>query len=460
MLIWTEGHNPDKKGQTNMATQTVVPTDSRDVVMIDPALLLGDRNTRYGLKKSRIESLKESIIEHGGVMQPVEVEPQGDNFRLVFGHYRLAALIEANKEGHTFEMPCIVIEEMDPVTRLKRQLAENLDRENQTPIDKAVAIKALFDAGISKQEVRKIFATPGGRKGLKTQDASNSFINMTLSFLNFSKKVQQMIHEGEIGVADAYFLSKQTPEKQDIYLEKAIANRLKEISIEEEDENNYLAAEAKKTEAESKVKEMDEKLEAAQAELEEQARITKEKAAEAGKLYLEKMEATTVEAKAAAAEAHKEVDKEAKAAAKELEAKRRDLERQKEKAEKLRQSVEDRAEKLKEARENSARAASEGKKKDGTKKDGKVAPLKVKSSAAADVKNAPNEDGIPITITAIKKLVDSLSLAGSYPKVTLIGRSFRDCFNGRINEKQLLNNLAVITGEKKEATAPAKKAKA
>jgi hypothetical protein len=44
-------------------------------VQLDPSKVLADDNTRFNLKATRIASLAENIIEQGGVIEPVEVEP-------------------------------------------------------------------------------------------------------------------------------------------------------------------------------------------------------------------------------------------------------------------------------------------------------------------------------------------------------------------------------------------------
>lgn len=434
----------------------------RDTIMIPVASILTDRNVRFGLKKSRIESMKESIIEKGGVMQAIEVEPldeseatDGKEYRAVFGHYRIAGMLAANAEGHTFRMPAVIVEPLTPVDRLKRQLSENMDRENQSPIDKALAIKTLSDMGVSKMEIRNIFATPGGRKGTKAQPASNSYVNMTLSFLELHKKIQTLIHDGEITVTDAYWLTKQPADKREIAVEKAIANRAKELEEDEADENKFLESEKKREEADAKVKEAGKALETAESEVTEAISDAKTKANKALELYQAKM-AAKAEDKKQAEEAHKAAEKEAQEAQKALGKKQAELKKQQDKIDKQKTAADERAKKLADARANAAKASSAnpaGK----TKAD---APLKVKASAAVDVKNAPNVDGIPITFPAVKKVVASLCLASGCPKVTAIGKALQECFNGRIKDDTLFHKLAVITGERAEGSKAPKKSKA
>ena len=290
---------------------------------LDPSVILADSNSRFGLKPLRVESLKLSILQEGGVMTPVEVEPlekpvDGHLYRLTAGFYRHAAVTELNeKDSAGLTLPAIVKPLGDETVRLKRQLAENMERENQSPMDKAVAIKRLVDAGVPRIEIRKIFSTPGGRKGLVVQIASNSFINMTLSFLDLPKAIQEKIHDGRVGVAAAYELTKVNPEKRAAVLERAEADRIKAIEAEEKDEQKFLDSEKKAQEAREKEAKAAEDLKAAQAAIES----AKKDSEELLKVAAEKYQAAKTakgEEKAMADEALKAAESFAKAAQRRL----------------------------------------------------------------------------------------------------------------------------------------------
>src|SRR5271154_6125963 len=151
---------------------------SGELVRLDPAVILADSNTRFSLKPSRVESLAKSILERGEVLEPVEVEKidasvNGHQYRLTTVFYRLAAVSQLNLTGAGLTVPAIIRPIPTPQERLRRQLAENMERENQSPMDQAVAIESLLASGLTKMEVREIFSRPGGRKGNKIQPASN-----------------------------------------------------------------------------------------------------------------------------------------------------------------------------------------------------------------------------------------------------------------------------------------------
>ena len=88
-------------------------------------------------------------------------------------------------------------------------------------IDQARMMKAYLDAGYTKKDVGKKFSRPGGRKGMKVQPASNSIINITLSFLDFPKPIKEKIHDGSLGLNAAKKLRESPPKGWQAILERA-----------------------------------------------------------------------------------------------------------------------------------------------------------------------------------------------------------------------------------------------
>lgn len=433
-----------KEVEVETAPNEVVEME-REVSWIDPHIIKADENIRYKLLEYRVQEMKESIIEKGGVMQPIEIAPLDEvegsyEYLVTFGHYRLAGILAAWEDGYEFQMPCFITEKLDPVTRFKRQLTENITRDDLTPIDKARAIKQALELGLSKQEIRHLFPISGGRKGLKSQDASNSFINMTLSFLDLSKKIQTYIHEGVIGVADAYWLTKQSPDKRDKAVETALTNRLSEISEADDDESKYLEAEKKKVEAQDKAQASVKSLEEAKVKAEKAIADLKAKASKKAEYFLVKAEAQTPEEKEVAAAALATAEAEAKQAEKEMTAARREVSKLEEKAAKQIADAEARQLKL-----NAAKNAAKANKIPAAK-----VPLQVKKSATAEIKNTPNNEGVPITLAAGRKALKEIGMDKDHPKVSAIVKAVDQMFGGQMTGKELMHTLGVITGEKME----------
>lgn len=416
------------------------------LTQLDPSVILADENSRFGLKRLRIESLMQSILEQGGVMQPVEVEPiegagKGEpQYRLTAGFYRHAAVSELNeKQNAGLTLPAIVKPLGDPTMRLKRQLAENMERENQSPMDKAIAIKKLEDAGVPRLEIRKIFSTPGGRKGLSLQPASNAFINMTLSFLDLPKAIQEKIHDGRVGVAAAYELTKVSPDKRADVLERAEADRIKAIEVEEKDEEKYLNSIKKAEEAKAKEAAAAEALKKAEADIE----AAKKDAEELLKVAAEKYQAAKVakgEEKAKAEEAFKAAESFAKAADKKVETLTGTISKLSAQSEKAAKLAAEKLAQLANARKTAkADAANKGKQAVGSKD--------VKKAAAAE---GASTQYVKLNATEMRRIIDDLALApGSFPKVREIMKAIKSCFDGVTTDRQLYSQLATLTGEKK-----------
>lgn len=410
------------------------------LLQLDPALILADDNTRFNLKESRIQSLAESIIAQGGVMEPVEVEPlaeanNGFTYRLTTGFYRHAAAKYLNAtQAAGLLVPAMVHVNPTPVDRLKRQLVENMERENQSPMDQAIAIKKLLDAGVSKMDVRMIFSRPGGRKGNKVQPASNSFVNMTQSFLDLPKGIQEKIHSGAVGVAAAYELTKVDPEKRTAVLERAESERQRALEREEKDEEKLLAEEkkhAEATEKKAKIQEALSKTEAANKEAQDKLHKLTEQATEAFKASRAKFD--TPKAKKEAESVFKTAEQARKVAEADAAQTQEEYERQFKNFTKLETAASDRAKQLKEARAAKATGAA--------KPSEKVGSGDVKKAAAATGASIGN---VPLNASEMRKVITELCLPGSHEGVRQIGEHFRSCFSGITTDKQLYKALEAL----------------
>ena len=122
------------------------------------------QQVRQQYSDERIAELADSIRVQG-LLQPVVVRPVGDGFRVVCGHRRFLAI---QKLG--WESMLALVEEVDESVIAARQLVENIQRENLTPIEEAEALKQWMDSwgfnqveaarrlGKSKQYISKILS--------------------------------------------------------------------------------------------------------------------------------------------------------------------------------------------------------------------------------------------------------------------------------------------------------------
>lgn len=441
-----------------MAKKTPVaetdPTDINPVLlMLDPASIVAEENTRYSLKRPQIDALKASIVEAGEVLEPVEVEPADENgiHSLTSGFYRHQALTELNKEGAGLKLPAIV-RAVDPLTRLKHQLAENMARENQSPMDKAVAIKALMDAGIERAEIRRIFASAGGRKGNQVQPMSNALMNIHLNFLLLPKTMQEKIHAGLVGVGAAYELGKVSPDKRADVLERAEVERQKQLDQEEKDEAKYLSQESKLIEARAKADESAKAVDTLKAEIEAAAAMVEEKT----KVLREVQKAPLGDGRGfleLTEDEKKPVTEKLKAAENDVKA-----------AQKLTKDSKNKlAKALENAKSAEEKAADQAVKLEAARKAKKS--TKSKAVSAAGVKKAAVAVGdsnghVPLGLADIKSALKELQGEQVPAKVKLIAGCIRRCFDGVTTPKELADELALITGERKPPVKPVPAVKA
>jgi len=412
--------------------------EAGELVRLDPGVILADSNTRYGLKQSRVESLAKSILERGEVLEPVEVEPlaeassNGHRYRLTTGFYRLAAVSSLNLTGAGLTVPAIVRPIPTPQERLRRQLAENMERENQSPMDQAVAIKSLLDSGLTKMEVREIFSRPGGRKGNKVQPASNSFVNMTLSFLELPKPIQEKIHDGRVGVAAAYELTKVPAEKRTQVLERAEEERQKALEQEEKDEEKLLANEKKTAEEKAKREALLKEVTDAEAKVTAARTLLAERTKAAERAYdLSKAKHADAKAKKDAISAFKKAEQDRQLSEADVLAVAKEHDDLRLKLEKKEALIAEKAAKLKQARASAPAGAAAA-------KSGAVGSGDVKKAAARE---GVSTNYVPLNASEMRKVVSELALPGGSPKVVSIGQALVRCFAGESTDKELYKEL-------------------
>lgn len=425
-----------KKGDKTMA-----PATQEKLISLTPEQIYVGPNVRFRVKPFRVERLAEQITEANGVNTPIEVSQlstpiDGKKYQLTTGLHRLEAVTKLNSQGAGLSLPARVVTVASDLERLRRQISENQERENMSPMDKAVAIQALVSAGLSKMDIRKIFAVPGGRKGVKIQPASNSHINMHLSFLDLPKTIQEKIDDGRVPISAAQELVKAAPDDRAAILEKAEALRLKAIEEDEKQDEAFLAAEKKAAEDALAAEEQKKKAEKealalaeAKATAESATKVAKEKADEVVAALKDTMKkGLSKEDKAKAKEHYKAVQNELKSA-----------EDASEKALAVAAKLEEKANKAAEKAAERAKAAAERKAKvdaaRAEKAAQKAATAPQKAVTAADVKAAAS-GAVPLNASQMRGFVNDLMLPGGHESVRMLGKILSGVFAGTLTDKQ------------------------
>jgi ParB family chromosome partitioning protein len=142
---------------------------------------------RRKLEPGALEDLSSSIRAHG-VLQPVVVRPFGARYQLIAGERRWRAARLAGLQA----IPAVIREGVPDQEMLELALVENVQREELSPIERALGYRQLMEGlGITQEAV----AT---KVGLKRATVTNH-----LRLLDLPKEAQEAVGEGLIGMGHA-----------------------------------------------------------------------------------------------------------------------------------------------------------------------------------------------------------------------------------------------------------------
>ena len=173
------------------ATEDTGVQNLKQAKLINIRLIIPNpQQPRKTFDQESLNELADSIRSHG-LLQPLVVRPEGDEFLIVAGHRRYKA---CHLAGIT-EIPCMV-REVEQEQLLEQSLIENLQREDINPVEEAECYQLLMDShGYSVRDMAaKVHKSVG-------------YIHGRLELLKFSD-IAQGVSQGEIGVFEARELAK------------------------------------------------------------------------------------------------------------------------------------------------------------------------------------------------------------------------------------------------------------
>lgn len=159
--------------------QSIRPTQKKGIKTIAiNQIRAGKYQPRQSFKPEAIEALAQSIKEKG-ILQPILVRQQGNDYEIIAGERRFRA---AQLAGLT-EVP-VIEKNMADNEVLEVALIENVVRQDLTPIEEALGYERLMKEFLYTQEQLS-----------KIAQKSRSYIANSLRLLNLPQDVQSLVND-------------------------------------------------------------------------------------------------------------------------------------------------------------------------------------------------------------------------------------------------------------------------
>lgn len=156
------------------------------------------RQPRRFFDEDRIAELADSI-RHQGVLQPLVVRKTDDGYELIIGERRFRAAQRAGLD----RVP-VVVKDVSDAESLEMALVENIQREELTPIEEALAYRQLMEEFHFTQEE---MAQRVGK--------SRPVVTNLLRILQLPEEIKEEVDRGHLSVGHARaLLALVTPEQQ------------------------------------------------------------------------------------------------------------------------------------------------------------------------------------------------------------------------------------------------------
>ena len=197
-------------GEMEKAYEQNMGDDSQLVVEIDIDLIKPNPlQPRKNFDESSIAELAASIKEYG-ILQPILVYEENNEFFLIAGERRL----RASKVAKLSSIKAIVAD-IKPEKLREMALIENIQREDLNPIDLALSYSALIkDYGITQDELAQ-----------KVQKSRPQITN-TLALLKLPKNAQDLLISGKITQGHAKILVNLNEKDLKIALDSIVGQKL------------------------------------------------------------------------------------------------------------------------------------------------------------------------------------------------------------------------------------------
>lgn len=196
------------------------PTPTIELAELKPSqLVVHPKNIRKDV--GDVSTLADSLAAQG-VQQPLKVAPNGkpDRYIVIAGHRRLAAA----KLARLKTVPCVIDHGLtDEADQIAAMLAENIEREDLTPVEEAAGVEMLLDLKLNQKEI-------ASRTGM-----SAARVRTRAKIAKLSPEVKAQLTEHEVTLADAEFIATHAGNARDLeLLEEALGTRNWELAKQQQ----------------------------------------------------------------------------------------------------------------------------------------------------------------------------------------------------------------------------------
>lgn len=215
----------------NLNSKELIEIKTTDEIINLPLadIIPNRQQPRTIFNSEKISELAESIKEHG-IIQPIVVRKIDEGYELIAGERRFRATQSLN-----FKTIPAIIRDYDDVTTAGVAIIENIQREDLTSIEEALAYKQLMSLHGTTQAK---LATQVGK--------SQSTIANKVRLLNLTQEVQNAILERKISERHARNLLSVKREDLQVKLLKIIIEKNLNVSQTEKLIEDYLVPKGKK----------------------------------------------------------------------------------------------------------------------------------------------------------------------------------------------------------------------
>lgn len=168
-----------------MKTEELNKTQRRDLLYVDPKLLMLEENFNTRVDYGDLNELKNSIIENG-VKIPLRGYKEGEKYVVNDGHRRYLAVMLAIKEGNEIARVPFISEKKKNIEERIFEILLSNDGKSLTPLELGETYKRLQNYGFSPTEIAKRIGK------------SVSHVTTTIELAGSSKEVKDAIKEGSI----------------------------------------------------------------------------------------------------------------------------------------------------------------------------------------------------------------------------------------------------------------------